>query len=89
MTEDTNASADPALIIVQSLLCMLREKNVLSRADLEELCVRLKDRAARPTEAPFPCRAEAAVTAAIEMLSICDYVGNKYGGKHRPGYWKD
>lgn len=86
MTADTNAAADPALVIVQSLLCMLREKNVLSRADLEELCVRLKERADRPG-APLPCRAEAAAAAVLEMVTICDYVGNKYGGKHRRGHW--
>ena len=29
---------DKNLVILQSLLCLLREKNVLSRADIEELC---------------------------------------------------
>jgi hypothetical protein len=35
-------SGDKALIILQSLVCYLREKNILSRCDIEELCERVE-----------------------------------------------
>ena len=36
---------DKNLVILQSLICLLREKNVLTRADIEELCETVKRRA--------------------------------------------
>ena len=41
MATSLKLEADPEdknLVILQSLICLLREKNVLSRADIEELC---------------------------------------------------
>ena len=74
---------DKSLIILQSLLCLLREKNLLSRADIEELCERVRLRAADQERDPLPCAHEGAVLAASEMHKISDYLGRRYGGKHR------
>jgi hypothetical protein len=65
------------------LLCLLREKNLLSRADIEDLCDRVKVRAAEADTGPFPCCPERAVAAAAEMAKIGDFIGLRYGGKHR------
>lgn len=78
-------SGDETLVILQSLLCLLREKNVLTRADIETLCERVSMRAAQAERDPFPCAAEAARTAAQEMARISGYIGPHYGGKHRRG----
>ena len=78
-------SGDESLIILQSLLCLLREKNLLSRADIEELCERVSMRARQTENAPFPCSATTAGAAATEMARIGGYIGNHYGGKHRRG----
>ena len=40
-------TSDQSLVILQSLLCMMREKNLLSRADIEDLCERVAMRAAQ------------------------------------------
>lgn len=74
---------DESLVILQSLLCLLREKNVLSRADIEELTDRVAMRAAQAERDPLPCCAEATQAAAREMARIGSYVGQHYGGKHR------
>ena len=74
---------DRNLVILQSLICLLREKNVLSRADIEELCATVKGRAADPATNPMPCQAQAARDAAAEVAQIGDYIGLRYGGKHR------
>ncbi len=84
MNEGLNAKAgDESLVILQSLLCMLREKNVLTRADIEELTDRVAMRAAQAERDPLPCCAEATQSAAREMARIGSYVGQHYGGKHR------
>ena len=77
---DTN---DKTMVILQSLLCLLREKNLLSRADIEELCDRVQTRAAAREHDPFPCCPEGALAAASEMEKIGQYIGRMYGGKHR------
>ncbi len=80
--------ADPGdknLVILQSLICLLREKNILSRADIEQLCETVQIRAANPAADPFACRSEGARAAATEVAQIVDYIGKKYGGKHRRG----
>lgn len=82
MTPDPQGG-DESLIILQSLLCMLREKNLLSRADIETLCERVAMRATALERDPLPCCAEAAGHAANEMARIGDYLGRHYGGKHR------
>jgi hypothetical protein len=74
---------DKALVILQSLLCLLREKNLLSRADIEDLCERVSMRAAQAERDPFPCCGEVAHSAAVEMQRIGGYIGSQYGGKHR------
>lgn len=81
----TDCTSDESLVILQSLLCLLREKNILSRADIEELCERVSARSAEAAHEPFPCRAEAAAAAATEMARIGGYIGSHYGGKHRRG----
>lgn len=79
-----NRAGDESLVILQSLLCILREKNLLNRADIEELCERVALRATQAERDPLPCCAEATRTAAVEMGRIGTYIGQRYGGKHRP-----
>lgn len=74
---------DEAMVILQSLLCLMREKNLLSRADIEELCERVAMRAAQAERDPLPCCSEAARHAATEMARIGGFIGRQYGGKHR------
>ncbi len=76
-------NGDEAMVILQTLLCMLREKNLLSRADIEELCERVTMRATQAERDPIPCCANAARAAADEMAKIGTYIGRHYGGKHR------
>jgi hypothetical protein len=82
-THGMTPAGDESLVILQSLLCLLREKNVLSRADIEELADRVAMRAAQAERDPLPCCSEATQGAAREMARIGDYVGSRYGGKHR------
>ncbi len=82
VTPDARAGEE-CLVILQSLLCVLREKNVLSRADIETLSDRVAMRAAAAERDPFPCCAESTRAAASEMTRISDYIGQHYGGKHR------
>lgn len=74
---------DKSLVILQSLLCLLREKNLLSRADIEELCEKVQARVADHERDPLPCCVEGAVAAANEMERLGQYIGHRYGGKHR------
>ncbi|MDF2495224.1 hypothetical protein [Sphingomonas sp.] len=76
-------AGDESLVILQSLLCLLREKNVLTRADIETLTDRVSMRASQAERDPIPCCAEAARNAAQEMAKISSYIGPHYGGKHR------
>ncbi len=76
-------AGEEGLVILQTLLCLLREKNVLSRADIETLCDRVAMRAAAAERDPFPCCAEATRAAASEMVRVGSYIGQHYGGKHR------
>ena len=76
-------SGEESLVILQSLLCMLREKNILTRADIETLCDRVAMRATQAERDPIPCCADAARAAADEMARIGGYIGKQYGGKHR------
>ncbi|WP_081570636.1 hypothetical protein [Sphingobium herbicidovorans] len=81
MNNDNVAPGDKAMILLQSLICYLREKNVLSRADIEELRDRVEARMATP-DSGLSC-ATALVAAVNEMRELDDYCGKKYGGKHR------
>ncbi len=75
-------SGEESLIILQSLLCLLREKNILSRADIEELCYKVEMRVAAPSDGPLPCCTEAALAASADMQRMTSYIGQRYGGKH-------
>lgn len=75
-------SGDKAIIILQSLICYLREKNILTRADLAELKDRIDLRVSEAGSA-LPCETSKAVAAAHEMAGIEEFCGKRYGGKHR------
>lgn len=77
-----NFSDGKSVVILQSLLCILREKGVLSRADIEELCDKLRTRAEDHAHDPLPCCSEAATAAASEIAVLNDFIGRRYGGKH-------
>jgi len=76
-------NGDKSLVILQSLLCLLREKNLLTRADIEELSEKVALRASDRARDPLPCCAGGATAAATEMNAINAYIGQRYGGKHR------
>lgn len=80
-TRDFDAG-DESLIIIQSLLCLLREKNILSRGDIEELAHKVEARATGIAEGPLPCCAHAATAASAAMQRMTSYIGQRYGGKH-------
>jgi hypothetical protein len=74
---------DKALVILQSLLCVLREKNLLTRADIENLCAKVQASVAQNAADAMPCCGAGALAAAAEMGKIGEYIGRRYGGKHR------
>ena len=82
MVPDTRAG-DEALVILQSLLCLMREKNLLTRVDIETLCERVAMRATAAEADPIPCCPQAAAVASSEMAKIGGYIGQHYGGRHR------
>lgn len=71
-----------SLIILQSLLCLMREKNLLSRADVEELCRKVDRRANGISQVPLPCCPDSARSASGAMHRLESYMGKRYGGKH-------
>lgn len=73
---------DESLIILQSLICLMREKNLLTRADIEELCHKVERRAKGESQIPLPCCSEAAQSASGVMQRLTSYIGQRYGGKH-------
>ena len=77
---------EQSLIILQSMLCLMREKNLLTRADIEELCHKVEARAAGEGANALPCCVESATAASSEMQRLTNYIGNRYGGKHGRGY---
>ncbi len=79
-------SGEESLIILQSLLCLMREKNLLSRADLEDLCQKVERRAAGQSQIPLPCCSEAAHSASGVMQRLTSDIGQRYGGKHMRAY---
>lgn len=81
--EPGDAAGEKSMVILQSLLCLLREKNLLSRADIEELAAKVASRAAEHECDPLPCQSDAVVAAASEMNRLGAYIGGRYGGKHR------
>jgi hypothetical protein len=78
-----SGSSDQSLVILQSLICLLREKNLLSRADIEGLCEKVTMRATQAERDPLPCSLETARAAEREMARIGEHIGKHYGGKHR------
>ena len=78
-------SGEKAIIILQSLICYLREKNVLSRADLEQLKDRVDARISAAEKA-MPCDLATAAAASREMASLEQFCGKRYGGKHRKSH---
>ena len=76
---------EESLIILQSLLCLLREKNLLSRADLQELCAKVDRRARGESQIPLPCCSHAAQGASGVLRRLTSYMGQRYGGKHARG----
>lgn len=70
-------TGEESLIILQSLLCLLRERNILSRADMEELCRKVETRAG-----PLACCPQAASAAAADVHAMTSFIGKHYGGKH-------
>ena len=92
-----------SFIILQSLLCLLREKNVLSRADLELLAHKVEQRAAGGDTA-LPCCTHTASVASADLRQMMSYLGQRYGGmahhrsasvgahgglRHRAGFPRD
>ena len=69
-----------SIIILQSLICLLREKNLLTRADIEDLKHRVDLRAREPDGA-LSCCPDAAAAAAEDMQRMTSYLGQRYGGK--------
>jgi hypothetical protein len=83
ITDSAQDTADKSIVILQSLICLLRERNILSRADIEELCEKVQARASHVEVDPLPCCDKEATQAATIISSLSDYIGRKYGGKHR------
>ena len=75
-------AGEESLIILQSLLCVMREKNLLTRADIEDLCHKVERRAAGVSQIPLPCCSKSAAGASGIMQRMTRYIGERYGGKH-------
>jgi hypothetical protein len=75
-------AADESMIILEGLLCVMREKNLLSRQDLELLCQKVERRAAGVSKNPLPCCPDKAANARNYIQRLADYLGQRYGGKH-------
>ena len=82
VAEPAGDPGQESLIILQSLLCLLREKNLLTRADIETLCRKVERRAAGESRIPLPCGNQAAHDASGMMQRLSSYIGQRYGGKH-------
>lgn len=78
----TSTSGDESLIILESLLCVMREKNLLTRADIERLCEKVERRATGQSQIPAPRCAQSAIAATSVMQRLSSYIGQRYGGKH-------
>ena len=73
---------EESLIILESLLCVMREKNLLSRADIEQLCQKVERRATGQSKITSPCCPQSAEAASSVMQRLSSYIGQRYGGKH-------
>lgn len=75
-------AGEESLIILESLLCLMREKNLLSRSDIELLCEKVERRATGTSINPLPCRNDSAAEASGYLRRLSAYLGQRYGGKH-------
>lgn len=82
MSEQHIDPGEQSLIILESLLCLMREKNLLSRRDIELLCAKVERRAEGVSKNPLPCRTESAQVAREYLQELAGYLGQRYGGKH-------
>ena len=80
--DDGGDPGEESLIILQSLICLMREKNLLTRADVEELCHKVDRRARGESQIPLPCCSQSAQSASGLMYRLTTYIGQRYGGKH-------
>lgn len=75
-------AGEESLIILESLLCLMREKNLLSRSDIELLCEKVERRATGTSRNPLPCSNDSASHASGYLRRLSAYLGQRYGGKH-------
>lgn len=75
-------AGEETLIILESLLCLMREKNLLSRADIEDLARKVERRATGESRVTLPCSSTRAASASGIMQRLTSYIGQRYGGKH-------
>ena len=80
--EGVTDAGEESLIILESLLCVLREKNLLTRSDIELLCEKVERRATGTSRNPLPCNNGSATEAVGYLLRLSAYLGQRYGGKH-------
>lgn len=81
IVDQSSENGDKALVILQGLICYLREKNILSRCDIEELCERLDARSLIADD--LACNERQVSAAAEEMRHLSEYCGKRFGGKRR------
>lgn len=77
----THESDGKAIIMFESLLCLLREKNILTRADLEHLTEIVADRVTAAATGPLPCCPQRAAEALSDIRRVTGYIGHRFGGK--------
>ncbi|MET3471009.1 MULTISPECIES: hypothetical protein [unclassified Novosphingobium] len=82
MRDGVTDAGDESLIILESLLCLMREKNLLSRSDIELLCEKVERRATGTSRNPLPCNNGSATEAVSYLRRLSAYLGQRYGGKH-------
>ncbi len=82
MAETEQNPGEESLIILESLICLMREKNLLSRSDLEVLCDKVGRRAQGESKSPLPCPTGSAHQAHNYIRELTSYIGRRYGGKH-------
>lgn len=80
--EPSEDKASAELVILESLLCVLRERNILSRADIELLCKHVALRAASNDPDPLPACSVSKTRAKDVMTRVGAFIGLQYGGKH-------
>jgi hypothetical protein len=80
--DSAKITGDESLVILESLLCLMREKNLLSRSDIELLCAKVGRRAVGESQNPLPCHSKSAQGAHTYLRQLANYLGHRYGGKH-------